>query len=87
VVVVRLDRFAALLPVVVAGVCTAYGVATSGWGEPTRAPLPLERTGILPPRPLVNGAAPPPSVFITAAHGGAKVFKISPMSRDAGAPD
>jgi hypothetical protein len=35
----------------------------------------------------VNGAAPPPSVFITAAHGGTKVFKIPPFSRDAGASD
>ena len=82
---VKLERFAALLPVVVAAICTAYGVATNGWGEPTRAPLPLERTGILPRRPLVNGAAPSATVFITAAHGGTKVFKIPPFSPDAGA--
>jgi hypothetical protein len=80
------ERLAALLPVAVAGICTAIGVATSGWGYPTTTP-PIDptRTRLIPVPPLVDGKPPPPKTFITASKH--PTFRMVPVLLDGGAPD
>ena len=80
------ERLAALLPVVVAGVCTAIGVATSGWGYPTTTtPIDPMKTRLIPLPPLVDGKPPPPKTIITATkHAG---FRMLPVAIDGGPPD
>jgi hypothetical protein len=79
------ERLAALLPVAVAVICTAIGVATSGWGYPTKTP-PIDptKTRLLPVPPLVDGQPPPPKTLITATKHTSRVL---PWSIDAGAPN
>ena len=78
---IPLERLAALLPIAVAGVCTAVGIATSGWGYPTKTP-PIDptKTRLLPPPSLVDGRPPPPKTLITAT----KNFRMVTSSSDAG---
>jgi hypothetical protein len=83
-----LERLLALAPVVVAAICTAVGVETSGWGR--SAPMNgVEAAPLLPPRPpLSNGDPPPPKSLITPIHGAARFVALpSAKPRDGGAPD
>jgi hypothetical protein len=80
------ERLAALLPIVVACLCTAVGIATSGWGYPTKTP-PIDpaTTRLIPLPPLVDGKPPPPKTIITPTRQGS--FRMLPLLVDGGAPD